>query len=61
MVGDSDLDAIKRHFGIYWSDTPGFDKSTLTLLNLGLPRAAVIEILSGIWREAWDAGNSEDR
>jgi len=61
MVGDSDLDKIKRHFGIYWSNTPKFDTSINALLGLGIPVGAVIEIATGIWREAWDAGNSEDR
>lgn len=59
MVGDSDLDKIKRHFGVYGSDTKKFDTSVQTLLNLPLPEAAVREIVGGIWSEAWDAGYSE--
>lgn len=56
MVGDTDLDKIKRHFGVYCSDTPDFDKSVNMLLNLGLPEPAVREILSGVWNEGYDNG-----
>lgn len=56
MMGDSDLDKIKRHFGVYLSDTPAFDLSVNTLLSLGLPEGAVREIVSGIWRGGYDEG-----
>lgn len=59
MVGDSDLEKIKRHFGVYGSDTKKFDTSINALLGLGIPEGAVREIASGIWSEAWDAGYSE--
>jgi hypothetical protein len=55
---NEDLEYVRRHFGVYYPN-PKFDKSILTLLNLPLPAAAVIEIASGIWSEAYDHGEAD--
>lgn len=47
------LERIRQWFGVY-DEAPKFDASVQTLLNLRLPEAAVREIVSGIWREAYE-------
>jgi hypothetical protein len=53
-----DLEGIRQWFGVY-EDAPRFDGSVMTLLGLGLSTDAVREIVSGIWREAYDHGQSD--
>lgn len=55
---NSELENIRRYFGVY-GKAPKFDTSVNALLGLGLPEGAVREIVSGIWREGWDAGHAE--
>lgn len=52
---DTPLERIRRHFGVY-EETPRFDLSVKILLGLPLPEAAVREIVSNIWDEAYDNG-----
>lgn len=55
---ETPLERIRLYFGVY-EESPKFDASVRTLLNLPLPEAAVREIVSGIWREAHAQGQAD--